>query len=55
MDDKAMQNYAITYHCGEEWGEEMLQSVDLGHAVEAAHALIMRVWGCGIVRTPVAE
>ena len=34
MDDKAMHDYAVTYHCGEEWGEEMLQSVDLGHAVE---------------------
>ena len=39
MDDKAMHDYAVTYHCGEEWGEEMLQSVDLGQAVEAAHAL----------------
>ena len=39
MDDKSIHDYAVTYHCGEEWGEEMLQSVDLGHAVEAAHAL----------------
>ena len=39
MDDKAMHDYAVTYHCGEEWGEEMLQSADLGQAVEAAHAL----------------
>jgi len=39
MDNKPMHQYAVTYHCGEEWGEEMLQSVDLGHAVEAAHAL----------------
>ena len=27
------------YHCGNEWGEEMLQSDDLSHAVEAAHAI----------------
>ena len=31
--------YAVTYHCGKDWGEEMVQSVDLGHAVEAAHAI----------------
>lgn len=39
MDNTTMHQYAVTYHCGEDWGEEMLQSVDLGHAVEAAHAL----------------
>ena len=39
MNDKTMHQYAVTYHCGEQWGEEMLQSSDLGHAVEAAHAL----------------
>ena len=39
MDDPTLHQYAVTYHCGEEWGEEMLQSVDLGQAVEAAHAL----------------
>ena len=30
-----MHQYAVTYHCGKDWGEEMVQSVDLGHAVEA--------------------
>lgn len=39
MSDKTMHQYTVTYHCGEQWGEEMLQSSDLGHAVEAAHAL----------------
>ena len=39
MNDQSLHQYAVTYHCGEEWGEEMLQSSDLGHAVEAAHAL----------------
>lgn len=39
MDHKQLHQYAVTYHCGEQWGEEMLQSSDLGHAVEAAHAL----------------
>ena len=39
MDDPTLHQYAVTYHCGEEWGEEILQSVDLGHAVEAAHAI----------------
>ena len=39
MDQKQMQQFAVTYHCGDEWGEEMLQSSDLGNAVEAAHAL----------------
>ena len=39
MDDRTLHQYAVTYHCGEEWGEEILQSVDLGHAVEAAHAI----------------
>ena len=39
MSDKTMHQYAVTYHCGEQWGEEMLESSDLGHAVEAAHAL----------------
>ncbi len=38
MNDQALHQYAVTYHCGEKWGEEMLQSSDLGHAVEAAHA-----------------
>ena len=39
MDHKQMHQYAVTYHCGKDWGEEMVQSVDLGHAVEAAHAI----------------
>ena len=39
MSDKTMHQYAVTYHCGEQWGEEMLQSSDLWHALEAAHAL----------------
>ena len=39
MDHKQMHQYAVTYHCGKDWGEEMAQSVDLGHAVEAAHAI----------------
>jgi hypothetical protein len=39
MDHKQMHPYAVTYHCGKDWGEEMVQSVDLGHAVEAAHAI----------------
>ncbi len=39
MDQKQMHQFAVTYHCGDEWGEEMLQSSDLGNAVEAAHAL----------------
>ena len=39
MDDKQLHQYAVTYHCGDEWGEEMLQSLDLGHAVEAPHAI----------------
>ena len=34
-----MHQYAVTYHCGKDWGEEMVRSVDLGHAVEAAHAI----------------
>ena len=38
MNDQALHQYAVTYHCGEKWGEEMLQSSDLGRAVEAAHA-----------------
>ena len=44
MDHKQMHQYAVTYHCGKDWGEEMVQSVDLGHAVEAAHAIFPR---CG--------
>ena len=39
MDNKQLHQYAVTYHCGNEWGEEMLQSDDLSHAVEAAHAI----------------
>ena len=39
MDNKQLHQYAVTYHCGDEWGEEMLQSDDLSHAVEAAHAI----------------
>ena len=39
MDHKQMHQYAVTYHCGKDWGEEMVQSVDLGQAVEAAHAI----------------
>ncbi len=39
MDYSTLHQYAVTYHCGKEWGEEILQSVDLGHAVEAAHAI----------------
>ena len=39
MDNKQLHQYAVTYHCGNEWGEEMLQSYDLTHAVEAAHAI----------------
>ena len=39
MDDPTLHQYAVTYHCGEEWGEEILQSGELGHAVEAAHAI----------------
>jgi hypothetical protein len=42
MDHKQMHQYAVTYHCGKDWGEEMVQSVDLGHAVEAAHAFPSR-------------
>ena len=39
MDNKQLHQYAVTYHCGHEWGEEMLQSDDLSHAVGAAHAI----------------
>ena len=39
MDDKQLHQYAVTYHCGDEWGEEMLQSADLGQAVQAAHEI----------------
>jgi len=39
MEQKPLHQFAVTYHCGDEWGEEMLQSRDLGDAVEAAHAL----------------
>ena len=39
MDNKQLHQYAVTYHCGHEWGEQMLQSDDLSHAVEAAHAI----------------
>ncbi|WP_028952528.1 hypothetical protein [Synechococcus sp. CC9616] len=39
MEQKPLHQFAVTYHCGNEWGEEMLQSTDLGDAVEAAHAL----------------
>ena len=42
MDHKQMHQYAVTYHCGKDWGEEMVQSVDLGHALEAAHAIFPR-------------
>ena len=37
MEKQQLHQFAVTYHCGDEWGEEMLQSSDLGHAVEAAH------------------
>ena len=39
MDNKQLHQYAVTYHCGNEWGEELLQSDDLSHAVEAANAI----------------
>ncbi len=39
MDNKQLHQYAVTYHCGHEWGGEMLQSDDLSHAVEAARAI----------------
>ena len=39
MDNNQLHQYAVTYHCGDEWGEEMLQSSDLGHAVQAAHEI----------------
>ena len=39
MDNKQLHQSAVTYHCGNEWGEEMLQSDDLSHAVAAAHAI----------------
>ena len=39
MDNKQLHQYAVTYHCGNEWGEEILQSDNLSHAVEAAHAI----------------
>ena len=39
MDNKQLHQYAVTYHCGDEWGEEMLQSADLGQAVQAAHEI----------------
>ena len=39
MDNNQLHQYAVTYHCGDEWGEEMLQSSDLGQAVQAAHEI----------------
>ena len=39
MDNNQLHQYAVTYHCGDEWGEEMLQSADLGQAVQAAHEI----------------
>ena len=39
MDQQPLHQFAVTYHCGNKWGEEMLESRDLGDAVEAAHAL----------------
>ncbi|MGB1416913.1 MAG: hypothetical protein ACPHAS_07645 [Synechococcus sp.] len=39
MEKQTMHQFAVTYHCGENWGEEMLESEDLSHAVQEAHAI----------------
>ena len=39
MEKQTMHQFAVTYHCGENWGEELLESEDLSHAVQDAHAI----------------
>lgn len=39
MENQTMHQFAVTYHCGENWGEELLESEDLSHAVQEAHAI----------------